>query len=76
MNDPEFEQWEKERAERRKQIPNIKITLPLDMAELIAQELEAKSEWVGIDASELQPYECYDEFVKQVKLQKKKLKPS
>lgn len=76
MNDPEFKHWEKERAERRKQIPKIKITLPLDMAELIAQELQAKSEWVGIVASELQPYECYDEFVKQVKLQKKKLNPA
>jgi len=76
MNDLEFKHWEKERAERRKQIPKIKITLPLDMAELIAQELQAKSEWVGIVASELQPYECYDEFVKQVKLQKKKLKPA
>jgi len=76
MNDPKFKHWEKERAERRKQIPKIKITLPLDMAELIAQELQGKSEWVGIVASEPQPYECYDEFVKQVKLQKKKLNPA
>jgi hypothetical protein len=76
MNDPEYEQWKKERLERRNKIPKITITLPLDMAEFIADEFKDKSKWVGITGCDVEPYECYDEFIKQVKLQKKKIIPA
>ena len=75
--DLQYEQFKKEQLEKRKKIPNLKITLPLDMAELISEELERQSKNIGFILYDgVQPGDAYDEFVKQVKLQKSKLKPA
>ena len=75
--DLQYEQFKKEQSEKRKKIPNLKITLPLDMAELISEELERQSKNIGFILYDgVQPGDAYDEFVKQVKLQKSKLKPA
>tara|TARA_R100001082_G_scaffold90037_1_gene56541 strand:+ start:73 stop:345 length:273 start_codon:yes stop_codon:yes gene_type:complete len=67
------EQWEKEKAARRRKIPKIRISLPIDMAEVLCKEFERDLKWIGITACEPDIGECYSEFIEQVKIQKKKL---
>ena len=58
-------------SKMRKKVPKIRISLPIDMAELIAIDLEKRSEWIGDCDYEPDTYSCYMEFIKQVKLQLK-----
>jgi hypothetical protein len=72
LTEEEHELYGKLYAKLRKRVPRIRISLPIDMAELIAIDLERKSEWVGVSDMDPDWWDCYQEYIKQVKLQLKK----